>query len=179
MKEKGFSGKVVVNGVDIAVEKNKEDFIYICRLESVPDDIKVRDFINLYARLFNIPTNEKKEVLKSKSIKPLKDKTFAELTKTQKFHVTLSLLEFKKKQVYLVDDICEGLEDIYALKLKERMDELKDNGALVIYLNTSIAEAEGLDEGIYEGDAWLYKVETLKNRREFFKKRKDRNQTGE
>lgn len=172
LRAKGFSGKVVVNGVDIAAAKSRENFIYICRPEFVPGDTRVKDFYHFYTRALKIDASQKKEALKSSIIKPLLKKTFAELTKPQKFYVTLSILQFKKKQVYLVDDICDGLDELYALKLKEKLDELKDVGALVIYVNTSIAIAEELDEKIYEGDAWLYTVNGAMNRKKFFKHHK-------
>lgn len=165
MNKKGFTGKVVVNGVDIAVEKNREDFLYICRPEDVPDDMRVKDFISFYTRAYKIPGHEKRKLLENADIKSLARKTFSNLTNLQKFDVLLSLLQVNKKFVYIINDIASGLPITSAVKLKERMDDLAQKGYLMVYL-TSISNTD-IDlskTSLYymEGSSWIYSVEENK-----------------
>ncbi|MCK5057073.1 MAG: hypothetical protein KAT34_10485 [Candidatus Aminicenantes bacterium] len=165
MIKKGFTGKVVVNGVDIAAEKNRENFIYVCRPELYPGDLKVKHFFNFYARMFKIPLDEIRTILKNPKIKPLAPKTFSELSNADRFQVLLSILETGKKQVYLIDDIVTGLPVNLIVALKEFMDEQARKGSLMIYLTSTTFSGEdaALETSyIHEGVSWIYFCEANK-----------------
>jgi ABC-type transport system involved in cytochrome c biogenesis ATPase subunit len=160
VKQKGFTGKVLVNGVDIAAEKSRQDFVYISRTENIPEDMRVRDFINFYARMQKIPAKEKRAILDSEDIKSTAGDTFSKLTYIRKFNVLLAILKLKKKQVYLINDIATGLPVTSAIKLKEYMAELAEQGSPVIYLTTTTDEdMTGMPHYFHEGSNWLYYIE--------------------
>ncbi|MFC2155929.1 hypothetical protein ACFLRB_05525 [Acidobacteriota bacterium] len=165
MKEKGFPGKVVVNGVDIAAEKNRENFIYLCRPELYPGDLKVKHFLNFYARMFKIPLDDIRTILENPKIKPLAKQSFSELSNADRFHVLLAILQTGKKQVYLIDDIVTGLPVNLIVALKEFMDEQARKGSLVIYLTSTTFSGEdaALETSYFhEGVSWEYFCEANK-----------------
>jgi ABC-type multidrug transport system ATPase subunit len=161
MRDKGFTGKVVVNGVDISSEKNNEEFLYISGPEYIPGDMKVKNYIDFFAGMLKMPEEKKTEIIGSSTIKPLSGKTFDKLSKSEKFSVLLSLLEFEKKQVYFIDDIATGLPVDCAIELKRRMEKLRDQGNLVIYLTTTRkpdSKPVDMDTYFYNGKGWEYMV---------------------
>lgn len=173
LNKKGFSGEVLINGVNIASEKCKEDFIYICPAQSLPGDAKVKDFITTYARLLKIPPKEKKTLLDSTEIKSIADKTIDKLNKNQAFEILLSLMRMKKKRVYLIDDITTGLPINYAIKLKDQMAELAEEGSIVLYLTIPVMtdlDLSKLGLCFQEGRSWIYWVEENKKILEMQKK---------
>ncbi|MCK5057079.1 MAG: hypothetical protein KAT34_10515 [Candidatus Aminicenantes bacterium] len=161
MRGKGFTGKVIINGSDISAEKSNEEFLYISGPEHIPGDMKVKNFINLFAGLLKIPGEKKREILESSTIKPLSQKVFDTLNKSEKFVVLLSLLAFEKKQVYVIDDIATGLPVDCPIALKKRMEKLRDQGNPVIYLTTTRSpdsKPVEMDTYFHKGISWEYMV---------------------
>ena len=168
VKEKGFTGKVLINGVDIASEKSKEDFIYICRPDDLPGDLKVKDFFYFYAAMMKIPKEEIRTILGKNEIKTISDKTFEMLTATRKFDVLLNILNTGNKPVYIIDDISAGLHIDNAIMLKEKMDKLAERGSLVIYLTTESRtdlDLSRTDLYFSNGNSWVFKVEAKRSKK--------------
>jgi hypothetical protein len=173
LNKKGFTGEVLVNGMNITAEKCKENFFYICPVEALPGDGKVKDFITKYSGLLKVPVKEKKTILDSAEIKSIADKTIDKLTKNEKFEIMMSLTRMTKKRVYLIDDITTGLPINYAIKLKERMVELTAEGSIVLYLTIPVMtdlDLSKLGLCFHEGRSWIYWVEENKKILEMQKK---------
>jgi ABC-type transport system involved in cytochrome c biogenesis ATPase subunit len=154
MKKKGFRGKVVINGHDIAGEKNKEEFQYLCHPDFLPGDIKVRHFISFYAGMLKISAKEIRDVIKSSGLDSLFGKPFSKLTNKERFAVMMPFLKIGKKRIYLIDDIATGLPIECGIELNELMKDLASKGCLVIYLTSTIradGEAVKMKEYFHEG----------------------------
>lgn len=165
VRKKGFTGKVVVNGVDIAAEKSRENFIYLCRPELYPGELKVKHFFNFYARMCKIPQDKIRAILKNPKIKPLSKKSFSELSNADRFHVLLSILQTGTRQVYLIDDMVTGLPVNHIVALKDFMDEQARKGSLVIYLTSTTFSGEDValeTSYFHEGVSWIYFCEVNK-----------------
>jgi len=163
INQTGLSGEVVINGINIALEKFQGDFLYICRPEDLPEDITVKDCIATHARLLKLTGQEKQIILDSPGIRPISPKLIGKLTQAEKFEILIGLLRVKRDRVYLVNDIDKDLSHIYSIQLKERIDELTAQGASVIFL-TSYSISRDVKKYIFfeKSDLWTYMVEENK-----------------
>lgn len=135
----GIEVDITLNDADIVNEPFSKTFTYIPRVEAIPDDIKVKELISFFVesnKQFD-KKRRKHEILNRPEIKPISGKLFGKLGKREKFDALLGLTHAVKSDVYLIDDIAAGLPVPYAIKLKDRMTELKQEGALPIYLTTT------------------------------------------
>ncbi|MCK4762775.1 MAG: hypothetical protein KAW12_11325 [Candidatus Aminicenantes bacterium] len=157
LKRKGCKGSVLLNKADLTGEKNKENFLYVCRPGQLPGDIKVKDFIALYAGILKLPAAEKNALLDMPGIKEFQGKLLEKLDNSQRFSVLLCLLQLGKNLVYLIDNIATGLPVECAVALKTAMEALKDRGCIVIYLTTTVrpdSKPVKMDEYFYEDTPW-------------------------
>ncbi|MCP5051769.1 MAG: hypothetical protein GY940_31675, partial [bacterium] len=140
----GFVGKVVLNGIDITKEKSNLRFFYFPRPDQIPDDLKVRHLIYYVARIYKIPEERIIEVLNRPEIKAIASKTFGQLRpreedekrrekQVQRFEALLALADVTDADVYLFNDVACDYPVECSIKLKDRMDGLATDAA-VVYL---------------------------------------------
>jgi hypothetical protein len=143
-KESGFEDKIYIDDKDIVLQPPEEDFFYICRLRSMPGDIKAGSLIKLVTRILGIRRKSKGESGKipiAGSIpitSPVEygHKPISQLTRLERGHLLLSLLRHETRGIYLINDIGKGLSINFVLQLKKQMEEMSRDGALIIYLTS-------------------------------------------
>ncbi len=161
----GFEGDITLNDADIVNEPFAKTLTYIPRLETIPDDVKVQELISFFVRSNKHFDNRKErihDILSRSEIRPIAGKPFGTLGKREKFDAVLGFTYAAKSDVYLIDDIATGLPVPYAIKLKDRMTELKKEGALPIYLTTTeMSRVQVLKDGEWfvHLDEWELYVE--------------------
>jgi ABC-type transport system involved in multi-copper enzyme maturation permease subunit len=165
----GFDGKVLLDDQDIAVQKYSGDFIYICPSTAIPGDIKVADFLSLIRGLMSISAKKVKTLFKRLNIDmaSICGKKFSQLGDLQRSEILLALTRLKKYPVYLINDIAEGLPNIFAVRLTEGMEALKNEGGTVIYLTSSylnIKKVETPEQGFFEDTSWHFDIMLVKRR---------------
>jgi ABC-type multidrug transport system ATPase subunit len=159
----GFSGEIIINGVNIAGEKFKEDFFYICRPEDLPEELTVKECITTCAKLLKLTNSETKAVLESAEISPVSRKVIGKLSQAGKFEVLIGLMRIKTDRVYLVNDIDKDLAPIYSIQLKDRIDELTSQGASIILLTSYVMSKDVRRDIFFEkSNLWTYMVEENK-----------------
>lgn len=164
MQNKELKGEILVDEIDISKEISQNDFVYLCHPSELPGDLSVNELLSFYAGWKNIPRKELKSLFDSDEIKPIRNKNIHQLMDHEKFEVLMGILSISSSDIYLINDITVGLPMTCAVKLKEKMEELKQD-AIVIYLTRP--ENIGLPSlrnktYFEEGDAWLYLVESQK-----------------
>jgi hypothetical protein len=141
-------------------------FVYICRPDVIPGNIRVRDLLAFYGG------KKYQKILEISEIKPLLDKTFSELSDYQRFSVLLSILSHKEKAIYLLDDIDYAVDPEFTVKLDDSIENLKKQGSLVIFVSRSAVEAIKSAVYVYRGLNWVYKIGFYRTELEF-KNKKD------
>lgn len=160
-KKKGFTGEVLIDGIDITTEKSKDEFLYLCHPENIPGDIKVSDFLLFIRKLMRVK-NLKNNGLKIKSISR---KKFSRLKNHEKGEVMLALLGMKSQRIYLVNDIARGMPIEFTIQLKEKLVELKKEDVLVIYLTRDeLINVKSIkkEQKFYESSTWCQLVDHYK-----------------
>jgi hypothetical protein len=137
------------------IARSKEHFFYICRPDEIPGSIRVKDLLTFHGK------EESETILDDPEIKPLRKKTFAELTGKQKFTVLHALLRMKKEAIYLLDDIDMAV-DMNTIKLDDALRDLSKEGSIVIFISRSANEVDFIPEDIYLENKWDTKIGALR-----------------
>lgn len=161
-KKKGFSGEVLINGIDITAEKSRDEFLYLCHPENIPGDIKVSDFLLFIRRLMKVKNNNKNYDLK---IKPIARKKFSRLKNHEKGEAMLAVMGMKTQHIYLVHDIARGMPIEFTVQLKEKLAALKEEDSLVLYLTRDeLINVKSIkkEQKFYESATWCQLVDHYK-----------------
>ncbi len=134
LQKKGYTIKISIDNHDIAAEKSRKKIFYICHPENIPGDIKAGDFLSFIRRLEKIPGKDAANFGTHMSLKSIAGKRFNRLKNHEKGEIILEVLRMKRTQIYLLHDIARGMPIEFTIQLKKRMEELKEEGALVVYL---------------------------------------------
>jgi len=160
-----YKGKFVINDVDMTETNSKKDFLYLCRIDHIPGEIKVQHFFDLITNMMNVPKSNKEDITARFNINLFKHKRFKQMKKHEAGHMMLAILTMKKHPVYVINDAARGMCIDFAIHLKERMETLKETGALVIFLTTDdilLMRSDKPDFYFYETNAWCRVVDDYK-----------------
>ncbi len=137
----GFEGKIFVEEKDIVAEPLEVDFLYLCRLKNIPEDITAGALVHLVNRVLGLRQKAKGEpgkipVSTSTSAISYGKKNISRLDRLEREDLLLTLLRHQTRSIYLLNDISKGFSINFVLKLKKQMEELSRDKALVIYLTS-------------------------------------------
>ena len=159
--------KIEIEGVDLTGNQKKQDFLYLCHPDKLPQDIKALDFTAFILKFLKSDKKEKEKIFKSLKIEPLKNKTLGQLESSDKGRIFLAMLPLFKHRVYLLDNVALDMPVDYIFTLNEIMKSWADSGSAVIYLTT---ESEinvkrykaGLERDLDKLEGWSSMVSELK-----------------
>jgi ABC-type Na+ transport system ATPase subunit NatA len=137
-KGKGFHGKVIINRVNIAVEKRKQDFVYLCSPGTFPRDIKAYDFFSFIRRSLNLSKENTRGLMVKLNLKRAARKSFIELEIKEKARIILETVLLKKSSIYMIYDFAKGMPADFLKEFIDRVEELKREGASILYLTDDI-----------------------------------------
>lgn len=160
-----YKGKFFINDVDMIETSAKRDFLYLCRIDHIPGEIKVRHFFDLITRMMDVSQTHVKEITSMFNINIFKDKRFKQLKKHEAGQIMLAILAMKKHSIYMINDAARGMSIDFAILLKERMETIKEAGELVIFLTTDdilMMRSDRSDTYFYETKAWSRVVDDYK-----------------
>jgi ABC-type transport system involved in cytochrome c biogenesis ATPase subunit len=157
--------KIFINGQDIFSAAVKEPFIYICHPKKLPGDTSAGDLIVF---LSHFAGKNGKAGASGRVLEPLRDMAstpLRKLSKEQKGRIILALMKIMKRDIYLVDNAARSMSIEFTVHLKQRMDNLKDSGALVILVTDEAVFTAKMKTGksvINENSDWCMLVDHCK-----------------
>lgn len=159
--------KVSIDDQHILPGSKKENFFYLCHPSEIPGDIKTRDFLSFIPGLMNISTKETSELTDALKEEIKTGKKISQLDKYELGKLMLYLLGIGKKKydIFLIHDIARGMPAEFAIQLKDKMEELKETGALVLFLTIDDvywSKGKKSKHYFYESPAWCNVVDSLK-----------------
>ncbi len=166
----GYSDKIYIDGHDAIAQPVPRDFLYLCSPTALVPDITAGDFIRLAAGILKLSAKERKAWLAQPGIAPLLNKTIGQLHKLERGELLLAVLGMKQKDIYLIYDIGRGMSIEFAARLKEKMEELQQKGALVVYLTTDdllLVKSVKKDQSFFETTSWGELVERYSGLRKY------------
>ena len=131
----------------------------------MPGDIKVKDLLVFFCRWNKTPQDKRKAEFDYPGLKSLLNKQISQLESHEAYEVGLSLLRVSRGTLYLIHDLTGGIPMTDAVQFKHIIDQLTQQGAIMIYLTTPyIMEVAAIKKGCYfiEGKAWIYALESRK-----------------
>jgi ABC-type transport system involved in multi-copper enzyme maturation permease subunit len=164
LEKKQTQIKVTINNDTISTQGRKQDFLYLCHPCEIPGDIKANDLLVLMKNLFKSKRDKTNEPASGLTGSAFFGKKFKNMTKHELGQFTLEVLNIIKCSVYLIHDIAWGMTEDFGVRLKDRMEELRDSGALVLFLTSDIFFLSRTSEPrrcFYESDAWAKVVDSL------------------
>jgi hypothetical protein len=129
-RDKGLKWKLAINGKDLQ-DMVKKDFFYIPNVAQIPGDIKVKDLLMLYKRLFKPPEPVTGEALKAIDKKVLKSR-FRKLENYDRAAVLLILSRLTGAKVYIFIDFASGIPGSLRNRLPDYAAKLKHDDCLII-----------------------------------------------
>jgi ABC-type Na+ transport system ATPase subunit NatA/vacuolar-type H+-ATPase subunit H len=147
-KNKEFSGKVVVGGVNIVEEKMKTDFVYFCHPEEVPLSIKAGDFISFIGNSLNLSKKQLKDLSNKLNLKKIGEKNFNELKEKEKGDIFFEAVLLKKSKIYIIDNFTKGMPTDFIKEFIGRLEKLVEEGASILYLTNDVFMAQKIGDYI-------------------------------
>ena len=166
---RGYRGKLRLEGEDLAKGRKPGDFVYLCKRDEIPPELKVRDLLELSAALHREPREHKQSLMKAPGIRRILGKTVGRLKPREFGEVLQVLLAMGKQNILMLDDSAAGQPPDSAYAIKNKLTGRAEAGSLVIYLNANEMEPGGEDPGkpcYDDGEDWLLRVEANHRRQE-------------
>jgi len=135
---KPTSGRVVVNGVDIADDPRgvKKKIGYMPDFFGVYDDLKVTEYMDFYAGVYGMDRRESVkiagELLELVDLTEKKDSYVDSLSRGMKQRLCLARSLIHNPELLVLDEPASGLDPRARVEMKEILKELKDMGKTIL-----------------------------------------------
>jgi hypothetical protein len=148
--------KITLEGKDITAGL-KGGFAYLFNPRHLPGELKPVYLLLLFKRLFNL-TNEEIEKIKDACGRKIMDKLFSAIEKVDKARFLLALVEVRTPGIIIFNDFTGGIPGNSRNELAERVENLKEGGALIFdivsgeyyWLEPDTRVTAAFDDGIYK-----------------------------
>ena len=157
--------RIIIDNIDLASIKKRIDFLYLCHPGNIPRDIRVYDLEEFLTVLMEGDEKIAISRLKSNAGGPGGRKKFGTLTCRQKGEILIAIMKMKHFSIYLLNDVVKDMPVEIHIRLKETMEEMANNGSLVIFLLTNpfiIDRSSQVKGDVFESDRWSLLVENFK-----------------
>jgi hypothetical protein len=132
--KKGLQGSIRIAGKDVLQEREGQGFVYHCRPQELPAEIKAKHWLNFHCRWNHKSRGEARSLLGDPAIEAIKDKNIEDLEEPDAFALSLKLLEVSAGSIWLLNDLTGDMIIKEIVPFKDRVDRLNSEGATVIYL---------------------------------------------
>jgi hypothetical protein len=150
--EKGFEEKIFIDDVDIVVQPVTPRFLYLCRLEELPGDIKAGDMLNIACNTSVMPGYA--------------DKRLSQLTDEEKSDLYVNILSHSNQEVFILEELCKHKELEFYEGIKSILETKAKKGAMIIYFTTDDRPGFPKDFGnlmFYPDKTWFNYVSDYKD----------------
>lgn len=112
-------------------------FVYICHPREFPDDVRAGDMAQFLVQLMEKTGESKARQRLSSNIREIAGKPVAKLYKEDKGKIILEIMGVEPTGLYIVDDAAGSMSIGFAVQLKDRMEELAEDGSTVVYFTSN------------------------------------------
>lgn len=139
-KHRVLNWKVCINGKEIG-KNNKPTVVYLPNPDTLPSDLKTRQFLYFLKRIMKLPGKQFQAVINTID-KRILDQRFANIEKIEKAKLMLRMALPANKQVYIFDNFVSGIPDNLRWELAQILEQNIGKDTVVIDL-------------VSNGDRWL------------------------
>ncbi|MCK4764605.1 MAG: ABC transporter permease subunit [Candidatus Aminicenantes bacterium] len=157
---KGYTRKWFIKGLDITANRNPGDFFYACHIDNIPGDIKILDFISFISRSCKLSREKKATIIENLKTAAPRGKRIRDLNNSQKGRLFLTILNCQKSDTYIIHDAARGMPIDFHIDLKEKMEALKEEGALIIYVTSNdMVVGKEILSGYFDSPTWTAMID--------------------
>lgn len=163
-KKKGYSYRVFLDDQELNTAEKRQNFFYLCHPKAMPKSLKVGDFLTLMMDFLGTIKDTRKEIVSRFSLEAAWNKKFSQLDITELGNVFLAVLDLKRFDIYLLDDIGKGMMLQYCIDLERKIFSLVRSGSTVLFLTTDLSYVKKEEEKkvtFFETNQWIDTVKGL------------------
>ncbi len=143
-------GDVFIGGVDVALrpEEARKHLGYMPDLAPVPSDLKVWEFLDLFASAHGIQSEDRPrrigECLEKVNLSDKRDALCRELSRGMMQRLVLAKTLLHRPALYLLDEPASGMDPVSRAALRETVRELARDGAAILVSSHILSELEDM-----------------------------------
>jgi len=126
-----FPGKIIAADKNVDMKEINRGFIYICRPDDFPRDIRVADLLNLVIITSDLEKEEIEKLRADFKIKEIGKKYFIDLSFREKIDILFAFVKVRKTETALFNELDKDLIMSDWEILVEKLDQIKDDRYLL------------------------------------------------
>lgn len=135
-----YHGQVLVGGESIDRQSARNHLHYLSHVDGVPDDLRVREALEFYARVEHASSADIEGVLDLLEIRELSGRFLSQLSAGQKKRVSIARVFLRERGIYFLDEPTSNLDPKLAREIRGLILEL-GKGKIVLYSSHNLFEA--------------------------------------
>jgi ABC-type Na+ transport system ATPase subunit NatA len=148
-KNREFSGKLIYEGDNLVGKNKRNEFVYLFHPKEMPVDINVKGFISFIGKTLKVPKDQLMQLHEKLKLEKYGEKKFSALeTDEEKGIILFEAAKLKKCGIYMIDDFARGMPSDFIKEFIKRLEELKHQGAAILYLTNDALMARRIGDYI-------------------------------
>ena len=136
-----FKGEVLFDGENLTRSKEMRKRInYLSHSNAIPEEMKVYDALNFYAKIEGGSVNEVISLLR---LEDLKEKKVSDLSQGQKKRVSIAKIFLRDRDLYLLDEPTSNLDPEVSKEIRDLLLKISKE-KIVLYSSHNLYEANDL-----------------------------------
>jgi len=160
-----YQGHVLIGGEPVSHQVSRNHMHYLSHVDGVPDDLRVREALEFYARVEHATSADVARVLDSLEIRELSERYLSQLSAGQRKRVSIARVFLRERSIYLLDEPTSNLDPKLAREIRGLIFEL-GRDKIVLYSSHNLFEAReigGYVLAIKDGRLAMFdRIENLK-----------------
>lgn len=163
-----YRGEVYIGGEPVDRQRSRNHLHYLSHLDGVPDDLRVREAVEYYARVERANPIDIDRVLDMLEIRDLSGKFLSQVSAGQRKRVSIARVFLREREIYLLDEPTSNLDPKLAREIRSLILELSRD-KIVLYSSHNLFEAREIGRyvlAIKDGQLAMFdRIENLKGAR--------------
>ncbi|HET7404614.1 MAG TPA: heme ABC exporter ATP-binding protein CcmA [Candidatus Bathyarchaeia archaeon] len=135
-----YQGDVFIGKESINRQASRNQLHYLSHVDGVPDDLRVREALEFYARVERASPDDISRVLDQLEIRDLCERYLSQLSAGQRKRVSIARVFLRERAIYLLDEPTSNLDPKLAREIRNLILEL-GHDKIVLYSSHNLFEA--------------------------------------
>lgn len=147
--KKGYNYKIILDNKDMKDNTEKLDFLFLPHIKTFPGDVKAGALLDLAFGLIKMGKKRGESLVGENSLGPVLNTTLGKLSTDGLGRVSLALFDTRVFKHYIISDALVKMTAEFVTKLKDRTEELTDDGANVVFLTSDFLCGTNFKKPLY------------------------------
>ena len=163
-----YQGEVYIRGEPIDRQASRNHLHYLSHLDGVPDDLRVREALEFYARVMGANASDIERVMDMLELRDIASRFLGQLSAGQRKRVSIGRVFLRERAIYLLDEPTSNLDPKVAREIRNLILDLSKD-KIVLYSSHNLFEAHEIGRyvlAIKDGQlATFDRIENIKGSR--------------